>query len=510
MIEYSRYDSPISPFGFVSILHKRRKLVMFLFLIVFVTIVGASFVLPPVYRSDAKLMIKYQDDSEKEYLLDLNQAGGAGYDRIASELVIVKMRSVLEPVVSELGLDSEPAKDSKVDGFFKAIGLRKEAVAADAAGTMLHNQAIIKLAHDLQVEREKDTNVLVLGYESDDPVKAAGVIDKVINEYQKQRPKLDRDERAYEFFDNQIQEIEGRIAKLEQQGMMYKSREKVLSPDNQTQILISSAGDFDKELTKIRSQRMATEARLKVVRDQLARGEEIAFPNMESSEKVGRMDYLNELKKTLLELELEKNAMSKKYTEKHPEMVRVQQDIEATRLKIRNEVDEFIRAEETSVRAMYAAEQAITGRMNQVVNSISDLSRQEYELGKLSIGIEDLRQVCSMLIRQREEARIAASKQEYLVQIRVIEPAMVAPHPVKPNKPLFAGLALILGIVVSLGGVFVLEMFDHSVNTVEDARHCLGLPILAAIPEFRAEQAQKWVPRLNAPGYSVQDMATVD
>ena len=238
-------------------------------------------------------------------------------------------------------------------------------------------------------------------------------------------------------------------------------------------------------MTRTRSERIAKEAKLQIIREELAKGKEVVIPTTESSESPSREEYLNELKKTLLSLNLKKNSLATRYTPKHPEMATVLADIEETRNKIRTEVDEVIQAEEMSIKALMAAEQALAQRMNQVVNSVAKLSQQEFELNQLTIGIEDLHSVYSMLIRQREEARIASGKQEYLVQIRLLEPAMVSHRPSKPNRPLFAGLAVLLGLIVAFGFACFLEYFDHSVNTVEDAQHCLGLPILAAIPDFK-------------------------
>lgn len=480
MIEYGKYDSPISTFSFMNILLKRRKIIALLFVLIVATFTGAAFILPSVYRSSAKVLVNYQGENEKTYLLGVNQTDGQQrYDKIGAELVIMKMRSVLEPVVLEFGLDKKLLQENK-----HFTNLQKKGELTEQDSRLIQNEAIAGLAKKLTIEREKDTNILSVSFEDRDPVFAAQVVDKVVEEYIKQRPAIDRDTRAFEFFETQIQEIEKQIADLEKKGMSYKSQEKVLQPDQQTQILFSSVADFDKELTKVRAERIAKEARLQVISDQLVRGEDVAFPNTQSSEQAGRLDYLNDLKMALLELEMKKSSLQQKYTAKHPEVLLVNQDIDATKQKIRTEVNEIIRAEETSVKALKAAEQALGGRMNQVVNSVAELSRQEYELGKLTIGIDDLREVYSMLIKQREEARITASKKEYLVQVRLLEPPSVAFKPVKPNKILFMSIALVLGVIISIGSALFIEMFDPSVNTVEDVQHCLGLPILAAIPDF--------------------------
>jgi len=467
MVEYSRYESPMSPHSFLSVVRKRRKLIISLFALIVICIVAAAFLLPPVYRASAKAMVKYQREIERDHLLDLYTADGkVDYNRLASELVVIKMRSVLEPVVEALSLDAPQDGDVM-------------------EATRRHEKAIDKLAGHLDVEREKDTNVLVISYEDRDPQLAASVVDAVVTQYIEQRPGLDRDERAYIYFDEQIKKVEAQIDEIARAGMKFKSEQKVLSPDKQTQILFASIADFDKELTRVRSQRIAREASLKILREQVSNGEAITIPTTESSNSYSRWSYINDLKSTLLQLELKKEALLKKYTEKHPEVQIVLGEIEQTKTKMRAEGEEVLRSEETSIKALREAENALAQRMNQVVNSISRLSRQEYELGQITIGIDDLRKVHSMLIRQREEAKIAAGKKEYLVQVRLLEPAIAPQSPVKPNKALFAGLAILLGLIFSFGFAFFLEYFDHSVNTPEDAQHCLGLPILASIPDLR-------------------------
>ena len=474
MIEYNKFDSPMSPQSFLGIVSKRRKVILILFSVIVASIVAAAFIMPPVFRSTAKVMVKYQENTDKSFLLgNYQQNTKVPYDQLASELLIFKMRSILEPVVSDLKLD-QPKKDEPIKDV------------AEAA--KMHDKAVEKLARKVNVEREKDTNVFSVSFDDTDANFAAKVVEKIVTEYIMQRPSIDRDDRAYDFFDKQIQMIEKRINELEQKGMMYKRQQKVLLPDKQTEILFSSVADFDKELTKIRAERISKEARLKIIKEQIKKNDGLFIPTIETTEGMGsKQDYLNLLKKTLFDLELKKNALAKKYTPKHPELASVLDDIRETKQKLRSEIQDIVRVEETKIKALKASEDALAQSMGQVVGSISNLSKQSYELDKLTIGIKDLKLVHSMLVRQREEARISANKQEYAVQVRLLEPAIASHTPVKPNRPLLAALAVLLGIIVSFGTAFFLEYFDHSVNTIEDAQNCLGLPILAAIPDFHPD-----------------------
>ncbi len=485
MIQYSKHDSPMSQQSFMGVLHKRRGVIVFLFLLIVGVVVAAAFLLPPTYRASARLMINYQLEIEKEHLLKLIQVSDKSYfERLASEPIIMKMRSILEPVVVSLGLDKSIARNETTEGD--------------------RTRAIELLARDLEVEREKDSNVLLVSYDSKDPAFAADIVTKVVNEYVKQRPALERDERATEFFDAQIKALGMQIDGLEKKGMEYKTREKVLSVDKQTYILFETLADYDKRLSDVRTTRIAHEARLKVIREQMEKGGEVIIPNTETGNSGGRYLFVNELSKTLMGLEIKKSALEQKYTASHPELASIIAQIKETRNQIRMAVDELVQGEEIDIKAKKAEERALAGSIGQVANNVAVLSRQEYELGKLTIGIDDLKAVYSMLVRQREEAKIAAGKQEYLVQVKVLDAATVPQHPVSPNRPLWIALALVLGLVVSFGVAFFMEYFDHSVNSVEDAQNCLGLPILAAISDFQVPMF-----KANQPGSKGSDSSKV-
>jgi tyrosine-protein kinase Etk/Wzc len=421
--------------------------------------------MPSIYKSEAKVMVNYQLDNDTAHLLSLYRVhDNSYYDRLSSERLIFKMHSILEPVAKSL-----MGGEKKAENFADQKRLQ---------------EGIDKLKNKINVEREQETNVLLVSCEDQDPRLATTIVDRVVSEYIGQRPTLNRDERAYQFFDEQIKAINQQIDDIKARGMQYQQKEKVVDPDQQANILFQSIAGFDKELTKIRSERIAYESRVQVFREQIAQGQDLSIPTSGASESPSRFFYVNDLKNKLLELELEKTRLSQKYTENHPKIQEIAANIQATKKKREEEIHEILKAEEASIKALRASEEAIASRMNQVVNKISDLSKQNYELGKITVGIKDLESVLSMLIRQREEARIAAKKQENLVQVRLLEPAVVPNKPVKPNRLLFIGLGFILALFVSFGVAFFYEYFDHSVHTVEDAQNCLGLPILAVIPEF--------------------------
>lgn len=73
--------------------------------------------------------------------------------------------------------------------------------------------------------------------------------------------------------------------------------------------------------------------------------------------------------------------------------------------------------------------------------------------------------------------------------VQIIDKALqqVSPHPVKPNKKLNLAIALILGLMVSIGLAFLLEYLDNRIRSEDDVRRYLNLPVLGTVMDFEAK-----------------------
>ncbi|BEH91607.1 capsular polysaccharide biosynthesis protein [Turicibacter faecis] len=69
--------------------------------------------------------------------------------------------------------------------------------------------------------------------------------------------------------------------------------------------------------------------------------------------------------------------------------------------------------------------------------------------------------------------------------VSTIDVAKVPESPVAPNKVMNIAIATVLGMMVSVGLVFVLEFLDRTYKTPSDIERHLGLPILGAIPDIK-------------------------
>lgn len=70
--------------------------------------------------------------------------------------------------------------------------------------------------------------------------------------------------------------------------------------------------------------------------------------------------------------------------------------------------------------------------------------------------------------------------------VTVIEEVELPENPVSPNKKINIAIAFLLGLMVSVGLVFLLEYLDNTYKNKDQLEKDLGIPVLGAIPDFES------------------------
>jgi capsular polysaccharide biosynthesis protein len=66
--------------------------------------------------------------------------------------------------------------------------------------------------------------------------------------------------------------------------------------------------------------------------------------------------------------------------------------------------------------------------------------------------------------------------------VQILDPAMMPGGPDSPRPMLNMAIAFFLGLMVSVGLIFLLEYLDNTVKSPEDIEKLLGVPMIGAIP----------------------------
>jgi len=464
-------SQPASLRNMLTILFKRRRIILTFFVTVVTVVTAGSFYLPKIYQAESKLLVEKEIDSDKALLFGINLSQGYNsQDYINSEIEI---------------LTSYPIASRVIEKFNSQLITDEELVLSEEEKKIRYEKRITSFQKEIEIENPKNTSILVIRYENKKPALTSEIINYFVSTYITYRSEISAESENYKFLEDQINLVDEKLNSLEQRQASFKEQKDVGTPETQRSVLMNRMTEYERSLTAVQTKRIGKEAKLEVFKNRLENGGSNLIPSTESSDSPSRVNYIAKLRSDLLDMEIRKEQLLHNFTPQYKEVTDLENQIVATRLKIEKEIEQIIEMEETAIRALEAEEDILSRQIHKIKNEIRNLAQKEYEYNQISRGIEDEREIYSMLLKQREEARLSLAKLEKGVKIKVISPAVVPSEPVKPNKILNIILATFLGLFGGLGLAFFIEYFDHTINTPDDLEKYAGVTALGSIPEVK-------------------------
>jgi len=89
--------------------------------------------------------------------------------------------------------------------------------------------------------------------------------------------------------------------------------------------------------------------------------------------------------------------------------------------------------------------------------------------------------IANTMVQEFSKAVIEMKKVDF---VSIVDSAVIPDKPVKPNKILNVLIAFVVGLMVSVGLVFLLEYLDNTLKTSSEVENLLGIPVLGTIPTF--------------------------
>jgi len=159
----------------------------------------------------------------------------------------------------------------------------------------------------------------------------------------------------------------------------------------------------------------------------------------------------------LANLEQQKLSLTKIFTEKYPDVVKVDEEI---------------------------------SKLKELLKTYPD---KELEFARLTRGAEVDEKAYRALEEKLQEARIAEA--EKVEDVKIVNLATPPTKPIKPNKQVNITIGSLVGLVMGFFLTFVFESLDTSLGTIEDVEALIKLPVLAVIPFLKGKEIveKKWV-----------------
>ena len=474
--------SSVSLRDVVAPVFRHRRLVTVSFLGIFLSSIVAAFLLPKQYQAEMEILVKRERvdptlTSGKTTVIEPRSE--VSEEQVQSEVELLRSRDLLENVVKECGL--VPAGNGQDD--------REPSVSLA--------RAVRSLEKKLQVEPLKKTNLISVTYRSRDPKQAAQVLNTLSSLYLEKHLAVHRLPGAFDFFQKQTERYLNELTANEEHLVRFNSDSGLVLPELEKEIALRKQSEFDAALRETRTDIAETGQRISALEAQML----TTSPRIATQERTSdNPQLMQQLKSTLLNLELKRTELLSKFAPEYPLVQEVDKQIAQTEAAIaaaeqspmheqttdRDQTYAWLRDELAKNRTQLTALRARADALAPVVQAYQVKTRGLDERGATQ---EDLvrsakaaEQNYLLYLQKQEEARISdALDRNRIVNVAVAEAATV---PALPTHSTLFTLLLggLLATLLSLASAYGANYLDPSFRTPQELYNTLGIPVLAAVP----------------------------
>jgi capsular exopolysaccharide synthesis family protein len=394
-------------------------------------------------------------------------AGGETYDFVATQVGLLKSRSVAQRAAQQLDLANNPE-----------VVLQNVSASERLAG------ATSVVAKNLRVIPPDEGQLIEFSFDSTSPQLAASVANAIADGFINSAIQRRYESSAYarNFLERQINKTRSDLERSERSLVAYAQQQGIINTaDPNAQGGGGDTNSLQGESLMTLNQALAAATAKRVAAEGAYRQALATGPTSEVTEST---QVLEQQLATL-----EANYQQKRTFMKpdHPDMVSLRSQIDELQRQIRQQASRVSSGRSNSLladyRAALSAERALQARVNQLKGAVLDLRGRSIKYTILQREVDTNRTLYDGLLQRYKEIGVAGGVG--LAPVSVVDRAEVPDNPNKPKLGRYMLLGLALGLVVGLAAAIGFEFMNDTIKTREDVRKKLALPCLGTVPRSR-------------------------
>jgi polysaccharide biosynthesis transport protein len=471
-VTHRRGDGGHSEHDLVLEAWQRRKwLALAMFVIAAAAAAGVAVSLPDLYHAKASVLVARQQVSEAF----VRQSVTAELEtRIHVIHQQVMSRARLTDVIQRLDLYPD---------------LRAE-VPFDAVVERMRRDVQLDLKGVEQTTGRAATIAFTLGYTGRDPVQVAEVANTLVALYVEENTKS-RERQASstaEFLKEQLSGVKQHLDAQEQRVSAFKAQHTAELPE-QVEANLAALERLNTQLRLNGEYRLRALERRERLEKQVADSRTTQAPAATVSTPVTQLATRRQ----------ELANLRRRYSERYPDVIRVQEEIAALERQVStadaDTTSKLPSAEAAAppaqplneIQAELASLREEEGFLRQVIagyeSRVESAPKRQQELQELSRDYDTTKQRYESLLKQYEDAQLAASLEQgqSVEQLQILDPAVPPMMPSAPNRVWVFLMGLLASVGLAFGTIVAAEKLDTTFHTVDDLRAFASVPTLATI-----------------------------
>jgi capsular exopolysaccharide synthesis family protein len=463
---------------FRLMLRLRWKTFALVSVIIFGLAIALISMMTPKYEATARLRI---DPKRNPMASASEETTSLASEAIETEATVLSSPDLAREVVRRMKLVNDPE-------FAKGLGDDENGAPLDA-NTRL-NKVTEKVLKHLDAGRDKLTYVIAINFKSRDAVKAAAVANAFAQTYIETRVNsgIGTAQRQAEWFRKQLDKASAELTVAQQRASQYRAQAGIVQAGADGTITDQQVAPVATQLATADAAAAQAQSNLQAARSQIARG------GLDSVSAVRNSTVINDLRRQRAEVERTEGEITSRYGPKHPESIKVQQQLDALDAQIRAEAQRAI----GSLQADASAAEAQASSLRSTLNGIKSQQARDTRAGAIAATLDqdvaNKKQAYDRLSQMSLDS--TQSQSNPIGQAEIIDRAETPTSPAPPSKGLLTALALVVALAVGLAIVILQEMMNAGMRTVDEVEGRFGLPVLASLPMLKDKTGQSLASQL--------------
>jgi succinoglycan biosynthesis transport protein ExoP len=465
-------DSGVTPDSVLEAWHRRKWAAMLVFVAVLAATITAAKSLPDLYRASATVLVDRQEVSEAfvrpSVTAELETRIQTIHQRVTS-------RARLADLIARLGLYPE----------------LRGVVPVEVIVERMRRDIQLQLKGVEQSTGRSTTISFSVGYTGRNAESVAEVTNTLAGFYVEENTssRARQAAKTAEFLSGQLAEAKRVLDEQERQTSEFTLRHTDELPE-QLQANIAAIERLNTQL------RLNGEYQLRLMerRERLERE-----PTVERS--AGPAAELVQLRRQLADLR-------RRFSDQYPDVRRVSAEIAALEEHLADSEApgsqttvssdssaraKAIEAGDDELKLVKEQEASLRRMIADYETRIESAPRRQQEIQQLSRGSDMTKERYQTLLKQYEEAQLAARLEQgqSMEQFRILDPALPPLWPAAPNRTWLMLMGLVGALALALGAVVAVERFDTTFHNADDLRAFVDVPMLTTIRRVATKAAAR-------------------
>jgi polysaccharide biosynthesis protein PslE len=469
-----------TPRRLLHVLFKYKRLILWIFLSISLSVLAGILIMPERYRASAKIFIK----PSRSYLNLTPGRSGDSFtmfpspDVLNSEIQVIRSRELAEQLKKELPFPDKDWLSTGSPFALTAVPIRS-------------------------------TNIIEVSLVSTNPEWAMLAVNRAAELYQSQHVKIHQTQGVEKFYDEQEKKLMDQLTRAAEALKQFQKKENIIDAPKEVDADLAALAAFQRALNETNSGIRETEQKVAVLDEQLKQQK----ATISSNTNITVNPVYQQVQAKLTQLELERDGLLQRYTSEDRLVKDKQKEIDELKKSLEKVKPTSVGSENVSLndvhrrilnellqgrvllRSLNEKKSALTQQVGAYSAAAADKQRKGFEYDRLLSEVNAKRDSLKLYMQKAEEARISnAMDVQNFGNSAILEKASL-PLPFA-GRSIFVWLFVVgfASLTISVSVAFLINYFDPALQDEVDVEAASQLPVLATIQHYQSVPPDYYIP----------------